>query len=223
MAVQPVGQKKCLILCQSLCLSHIVPQLSVNIRWINEWTNECVLVTEGTKTNETWSLPLRSSQSIEHRQQIKYWLCLLGSTFFYLETPFCLCLATVHTHTRMEEQAMGKHASEEPRTGQRPAHHLPTLGEAASSWEGGRQERPIRAVGAEAQLLRRTLRDPSEKQAQNHWHIIPSGSACTDCRNSSKAARSPPPRKAAAWAERCRADTRVCFCVFKEMRRSPWF
>lgn len=28
-------------------------------------------------------LPLRSSQSIEHKQQIKYWSCLLGSTFFY--------------------------------------------------------------------------------------------------------------------------------------------
>lgn len=45
-------------------------QLSANICWINEWTNECELVTEDTETNEARSLPLRSSQSIEHRQPI---------------------------------------------------------------------------------------------------------------------------------------------------------
>lgn len=47
-------------------------------------------------------LPLRSSQSIGHRQQIKYWSCLLDSTFFYSETPFYLCLAAVHTYTQMK-------------------------------------------------------------------------------------------------------------------------
>lgn len=163
----------------------------------------------------------------EHRQQIKYWLCLLGSTVFYSETPLDLCLAAVHTHAPMKRQAMGKHALEDPRMGQGTAHHFPLMRPPShvevKSWEEEGEEHPIRAVGAEARLLRSTLRDPSEKQEQTHWHIIPSRPACADCRNSSKPARSPPPLKAAAWAERGRADTRVCLCVLKEMWRRPWF
>lgn len=104
-------------------------QLSVNIcweknEWTNECTNECVLVTESTKTNETRFLPLRSSQSIEHTQQIKYWSCLLGSTFFYSETLFHQCLAAVHTHMRMKGQDVWRCASKELGMGQGAANHL---------------------------------------------------------------------------------------------------
>jgi hypothetical protein len=101
MVLQPVGQMKYLSLCCTLYFSCLL-QPSVNICWINEWTNEYVLVTAVTKTNEIWSLPLRSSQSIEHKQQIKYRSCLLASSFFYWETPFHLCLAAIHTNTQMK-------------------------------------------------------------------------------------------------------------------------
>ena len=78
--------------------------------------------------------PLRSSQSIEHRQQIEYWFCLLGSTFFCSETPFYLCLAAVHIQPQMKRQASGKHALEEPRMGQRPANRLSWRGSLLMLW-----------------------------------------------------------------------------------------
>lgn len=51
-------KRKCLSLCEFCAFLISYLQHSVNISWINEWTNEWVLVTEATKTNETWSLPL---------------------------------------------------------------------------------------------------------------------------------------------------------------------
>lgn len=100
MVTRSMGQMKHPVLCCTLCLTCLL-QLSVNICWINEWTNEYVLVTTVTKTNEIWSLPLRSSQSIEHKQQIKYWLCLLGSTFFYYRntiSSMSSCYSSRHTN-----------------------------------------------------------------------------------------------------------------------------
>lgn len=148
-----------------------------------------MLVTTVTKTNEAWSLPLRSSQSIEHGQQIKYWSCLLGSTFFYSETPFHLCLTAVHTYTRMKQEDMWKCALEEPRMG--TARHPPCRGSLSmlSNYQRKEEWIPHRNYRTWAQLLRITLRDLSEKQEQNLWHIVPSGCACTNRRNSSKATR----------------------------------
>lgn len=134
--------------------------------------------------------PLRSSQSVEHRQQIKHWFCLLGSTFFYSETPFYLCRAAVHIPTQMKRQVKetclggaqnGAGDCKPPILTRQPSPvEFP-------SWARGREVQPIRAVGAEAHLLRSTPRDPSEKQKQNHWHAIPSGCVCTTgCRGSSE-------------------------------------
>lgn len=100
MVTRSGGQMKHPVLCCTLYLTCLL-QLSVNICWINEWTNEYVLVTTVTKTNEIWSLPLRSSQSIEHKQQIKYWSCLLGSTFFYYRktiSSMSSCYSYRHTN-----------------------------------------------------------------------------------------------------------------------------
>lgn len=100
MVTRSMGQMKHPVLCCTLYLTCLL-QLLVNICWINEWTNEYVLVTTVTKTNEIWSLPLRSSQSIEHKQQIKYWSCLLGSTFFYYRntiSSMSSCCSSRHTN-----------------------------------------------------------------------------------------------------------------------------
>ena len=53
MVLQPVGQMKYPVLCCTLYRSCLL-QLSVNICWINEWTNEYVLFTAVTKTDEIW-------------------------------------------------------------------------------------------------------------------------------------------------------------------------
>lgn len=85
-----------------------------------------MLVTEATKTNEVWSLPLRSSQSIEHRQQMKYWLCLLGSISFYSETPFYLRLFTpIYLD---ERTSYGKTGLRGAQNGQGTANHPPCPG-----------------------------------------------------------------------------------------------
>lgn len=88
------------------------------------------------------SLPLRSSQSIEHKQQIKYWSCLLASWFFYLETPFHLCLAAIHTSTQ-RKQDMWQCTLEEPRYGAEACHvfwrdSLSVL----TIWEGNGEKYP---------------------------------------------------------------------------------
>lgn len=159
--------------------------------------------------------PLRSSQSIEHRQQIKYWLCLLGSTFLNSETPFFLCLAAVHIPTQMKWQATRKCALEEPRMGQGTAASYPD--EAAFShwgWVPRRREGGclIGAVGAKAQLLRSTLRDPSEKQEQSHWHILPSGCVCTDCRMAARLLHQPGPRsRSRGWEAQGRLQNFILF------------
>lgn len=162
MVPQPAGQMKHPVLCCTLYLSCLL-QLSVNICWINEWTNEYVLVTAVTKTDEIWSLPLRSSQSIEHKQQIKYWSCLLASSFFYLETPFHLCLAVfipAPKWNKICENVPWRSLGRERRLSKYLAEIV------SLCWRSGKaigRNAPTRAAGTWAQLLRITFRDWPEK------------------------------------------------------------
>lgn len=62
------------------------------------------------------------------------------------------------------------------------ASHLPWRDCLAILSLGRRELGPIRAAGSKAQSLRGTIRNPSERQEQNHWRVTPSGSAYTDHR-----------------------------------------
>lgn len=47
------------------------------------------------------------------------------STFFYVEKPFHLCLAAIHSSIQMKQQGVGEHALGEPRVEWAAANHLP--------------------------------------------------------------------------------------------------
>lgn len=47
------------------------------------------------------------------------------STFFYVEKPFHLCLAAIHSSIQMKQQGVGEHALGEPRVEWEAANHLP--------------------------------------------------------------------------------------------------
>lgn len=108
---------------------------------------------------------------------------------FIIETPFHLCLAAIHTDIQRKQQDMWKCTLEEPGKGEEASHlscrgSLSMLAGWLTDWEDAREACPTRAAGTRVQLLRITLREPSGNQEQIHWHIVPSGCTCTDCRSS---------------------------------------